>query len=753
MNNFKVENPRKGLQFEIGFTKAYREAIRRYEHPAQIELACMQAQYPAILHPIEAQDRLAGRIQMGEVGYGIQHQTGGFGFYMHEEKLVAELEFGAGDAQYREDLHDMLTFWKGRNTDSVVLRNIPEDLRPWIFTDQWRHLPLPICPILRMAGAFIDFDKLVTVGLPGMEAEVQTHREKAVRENGDVVLFDSMLGMLGLVKDVCRSYAAQAADQAAVCTDTERKEQLLQMETVLRNICTDRPRTMHEALQLAWMYGMITPVIEFGRYDEYMGDFYVNDIENGTLTEDEALALTESFFRLIDHLDCETDGRVIVGGYGRRNPENADRLCLVAMEACRKVKEVLPQFTLRFNKETPSDVWAAATRCIEEGRTYPLLYNDDVLVPGVMKAFEVDRSRAETYMPLGCGEIEFDHYSIGSPNGSMNTLKILELVMRGGYEPMTGWRMGPQTPPLAECRSYEEFYSYYTQHLEEYIEKQAEFEVYEYEITGKMHPFMMVSMLYDGCLESGKSIFNGGCAYLAGTIEMYGNVNAANSLAAVKQLLFDQKALSAQQLLDALDNNFVGYERERKLLMDVPKYGNDLELVDSIFVDLHNFLSKTIKKQTERVDLKSYLGVTINNAQNTTLGRWVGATPDGRKAGMPMANANNPSPGTDTRGVTAMCNSILKPPHDNHAGMVSNFRFTRENFTSAPEKMWGVVDSYFERGGAHAMITVVGAEELQAAMQRPEEYKDLIVRVGGFSARFVDLKKDVQQEIYDRVTY
>lgn len=753
MNNFKVKNPRKDLQFEIDFTKTYRETLHTYEHPAQIELACMRAQFPAILHPIEEQDLLAGRIQMGKVGYGIQHQTGGFGCYIDEEKVVEELEFGVGDAQYREDLHDVLTFWKGRNTSSMVLCNIPEDLRPWIFTDQWRHLPLPICPILRMAGSFLDFDKLVTVGLPGMEEELHAYREKARREKGDVVLFDSMLGILELVKDVCQFYAAQAAEQAADAVDSERKGQLLQIEQSLQHICKEQPKTMHEALQLVWIYGIMTPVIEFGRYDEYIGDFYVNDIENGTLTEQKAVQLTESFFRLIDHLDCETDGRVIVGGYGRRNPEHADRLCLVAMEACRNVKEVLPQFTLRFNTETPKDVWESAKRCIEEGRTYPLLYNDDVLVPGVMKAFSVDRRRAETYMPLGCGEIEFDHYSIGSPNGSMNTLKILELVMRGGYEPMTGWRLGPQTPALTSCRSYEELFAYYLQHLEEYIEKQAEFEVYEYEITGKRHPFMMVSMLYDGCLESGKSIFNGGCAYLAGTLEFYGNVNAANSLAAVKQVVFEKKEMSLERLQAALDNNFVGYEQERRLLLDAPKYGNDLEYVDSIFVELHNFLSETAKKQADRVGLKSYLGVTINNAQNTTLGRWVGATPDGRKSGMPMANANNPSPGTDKRGVTAMLNSILKPPHDNHAGMVANLRFTRENFTSTPKKMWNSIENYFERGGAHAMITVIGAEELKAAMEHPEEYSDLIVRVGGFSARFVDLKKDVQQEIYDRVTY
>lgn len=748
MNNFKVNNPRKNLNFEISFTNAYRNAIKNTTHPAELELACMRAQYPAIFHPIQDEDLIAGRIQMGLVGWGIQHQTGGFGFYINEQEVVKELEKGNGDAQYREDLHDILTFWKGRNTTTVVLNNTPESLKPWIFTDQWRHLPLPICPILRMAGAYLNFHKLVKIGLPGLEKEIKQFMENAE----DRVLFESMLGALQLVKDCALFYAEQAQEQA-VTASASRKSELNSISSALLAIRERAPQTMLEGLQLVWLYGIMTPAIEYGRLDEYIGDLYVHDVDNGIITEDQAIRYVESFFRLIDHLDCETDGRVIIGGYGRENTENADRFCPVAIEACRNVKEVLPQFTLRFNKDTPENVWRDSLRCIEEGRTYPLLYNDDVLVPGVMKAFDVSRELAETYVPLGCGEIEFDHHSIGSPNGSINTLKILELVMRGGYEPMTDWYIGPRNPKLSECKTYEEFLSYYKAALVEYIEKQAEFQVYEYDITGKTHPFMMVTMLYDGTLEKGKSIFNGGCAYLAGTLEFYGNVNAANSLVAIKKTIFEDKTIDAYELEDALTNNFAGSERIRKLLLDAPKYGNDDDYADSIFTNLHNFVSDTTKKQASRVGLKSYLSVTINNAQNTTLGRWVGATPDGRKAGTPMANANNPHPGTDRRGLTPMINSILKPRHDNHAGMVSNLRFTRENFTSARNKMHSLIENYFERGGAHAMITVIGKDDLKNALERPEEYKDLIIRVGGFSARFVDLNKDVQQEIFDRVTY
>jgi len=753
MNNYKVKNPRTDLRFEIAFTKAYRKAVDTYSHPARIEAACLRAQFPAILHPIQDEDLIAGRFQMGLVGLGIQHQTGGFGFYINEDKVVAELEFKAGSAQYREDLNDLLTFWKGRSTNAIVLRNRPEALREALPNDLWRTMPLPASPILRMAGAYVDFDKLVRIGLPGLMAEVDGFRQIAVENGGDVELFESMLDTLALIGEICLHYEKQARKLAGEAKNDVRRGELERMSRALAAIQLAPPASLLEALQLVWIYGVMAPLIEFGRLDVYSGDLYSHDVDTGIISEEGAIQLVESLFRLIDHLDCETDGRVIVGGYGRRNPENADRMCLVAIEACRRVREVLPQFTLRFNKGTPKPVWDAALRCIEEGRTYPLLYNDDVLVPGVMKAFGVDRERAETYMPLGCGEIELDHYSFGTPSGSLNTLKILELAVRGGYEPMTDQKKGPVTKPLASCATYEEFLANYKKHLDYYVEAQAVFEKYEYEITGRMHPFMMVTMLYDGCLERGKAVFNGGCAYLGGTLEMYGNVNAANSLCAIKQLVFDKRKLSVDRLVEAMDRNFVGREAELKLMRDAPKYGNDDDYVDSIFVALHDYLSDKIREQAPKVGLDSYLGVTINNAQNTTLGRWVGATPDGRKAGAPMANANNPAPGTDKNGVTAMLNSILKPRHDNHAGMVSNIRFTRELFAASRDKMHGLVQNYFDRGAAHAMISVVGKDDLRNAMERPAEYRDLIVRVGGFSARFVDLKKDVQQEIYDRVTY
>ncbi len=753
MNKFKVAHPRTDLAMEIAFTRVYREAAGRCMHPAQLELACIKAQYPAVMHPIESSDLLAGRIQMGLVGLGIQQQTGGFGFYMDENALVNLLERAGGNARYREDVHDLLTFWKSRNTTAVIARNMPGDIKRALFSDHWKVLPLPVSPIYRMAGSYPDFDKLLRLGIPGLRQEIAGHRSHTKQAGGDEVLLGCMLEALDVLSDLCLWYVPQAQAEAAGTDDPIRKAQMLRLADALQNITQRAPGSFIEGLQLAWLYGMMVPQLEFGRMDIYMGDLYAQDIDAGVLTQAEALDLLVSFYRLIDSLDCEMDGRVIVGGYGRRNRENADRFCLLAIEASRVFKEVLPQFTLRFSRETPAEVMDAARRELEEGRSFPLMYNDDVLVPGVEKAFKVSRELAERYVPLGCGEIELDHYSFGTPSGSINVLKILENTMLGGYDPVMQWHKAPDSKPITQCETFEQFYDTYKEALSYYISAQAKFEKYEYDITGTIHPFMMCTMLYDGCLEKGRPIFAGGCAHLGGTLEIYGGINAANSLAAIKKLVYDEKKLSPQQMLEALRDNFNGQEAARRMMLDVPKYGNDDAYVDNITVDFFGFLHETIMGQAGKAGLDSYLGVTINNQQNTTCGRWVGATPDGRKAGTPMANANNPSSGTDKNGITSLLNSLAKLRHDNHAGMVQNVRFSKETMEASRDKVWSLMDVYFERGGAQAMISVVGREDLRGAIQRPEEYQDLIVRVGGFSARFVTLEKDVQQELYDRTTY
>jgi pyruvate-formate lyase len=407
--------------------------------------------------PIQDEDIIAGRVQFGLVGYGLQGPTGGVGYYIDEKKAANALESQAGTAKYREDINDLLTYWKSRNTYNIVYRNTPKEIIEIIPCDQYETQSLAAFPIVRIAGSFLNYDKLVQAGIPGLETEIKNELSQCDKTGNDKIFYECALGALDVLKECCRFYHKEALEKSLQADSEERKKEMAELAQALNNIIDQTPGSLLEAVQLCWLYSLMGPVIEFGRMDVYLGDLYVHDIENNIICEDEALKIIQSYFRLIDSLDCDTDGRVIVGGYGRRNPENADRFCLLACEASRTVREILPQFTLRFNKDTPKQIWELSLRSIGEGRTFPLLYNDDVLVPDLMQAFDVDRALAESYMPFGCGEFEFDHHSFGSPNGVIITLKILELAIHGGYDPVSGCYLSMKTKSLTDCTSYEEF--------------------------------------------------------------------------------------------------------------------------------------------------------------------------------------------------------------------------------------------------------------------------------------------------------
>lgn len=248
-------------------------------------------------------------------------------------------------------------------------------------------------------------------------------------------------------------------------------------------------------------------------------------------------------------------------------------------------------------------------------------------------------------------------------------------------------------------------------------------------------------------------LFPGFSWHNGGSLESFGSVNTADSLAAIKKMVFDEKLISAEKLIEILDANFVSFEKEHKLLKSCPKYGNDDAYADDMMVQLHDFMCNNMRDQRHRTNLDWYFNVLINNKQNTILGRWVGASADGRKAGREMANGNTPAGENDKEGITALINSLVKPSHSIHAGAVQNMRFGRDFVTNDRPKFDMLIDTYFKKGGSQAMITVINRGELEKALLEPELYTDLYVRIGGFSARYIDLPRDVQLEILSRVTY
>jgi pyruvate-formate lyase len=744
---------------ELNFTEVYRK--NKHEHIAIREAKCHAAQFPSVLTEIQDTDRLAGRTFWGWVGFSPHNAPGGaaYGYFCHEQKIIEALERGNIPMEQRDGVHEMLHFWKTETSKAKCEAAFTDKMIPTLFRDEivslpYNFKPLIANPIYRMAGVFVDYEKLLRLGIPGLKMEIFDRMGETQNSGGDYKLFEGMLMALDVFIDSCHHYEKQAIEKASQTDNPKRKSELLQLAKVLKNNAAYKPESFYEALQLSWLYTLICGSLELGRVDIYLGDFYVNDIDNGIITEEEALSLMHSYWKLINDLFRDVDGRVIIGGRGRRNEANADRFALLVLETMRTYgRAILPQTTLRFYQGQNPELMEKSITLIGDGHTFPLLYNDDVLVPGVAAAHDVPLQDAEQYMPLGCGEIVIDHAGFGTPSGSLNVLKALEVTMRNGVCPITGKQLGLKTGELKDFKSWDEFFDAFKKQLAFFIEILADHEELEYVESAKQAPYLYLSMLYDDCIARGKAIFDGGIRYLGGSLESFGSVNTADSLTAIKKMVFDEKLISAEKLIEVLDANFLGYEKEHKMLKDSPKYGNDDDYADDIMCELHDFMCNTMRDQRDRTNLDWYLNVLINNKQNTILGRWVGASADGRKAGREMANANTPAGGNDKNGVTALINSLVKPSQNNHAGTVQNMRFGRDFFTNNRPKFEFLLDTYFKKGGPQAMITVINRGDLENALVEPEKHQDLFVRIGGFSSRYIDLPRDVQLEILSRVTY
>lgn len=249
------------------------------------------------------------------------------------------------------------------------------------------------------------------------------------------------------------------------------------------------------------------------------------------------------------------------------------------------------------------------------------------------------------------------------------------------------------------------------------------------------------------------SAYAGGARYLGGTLETYGNTNAADSLHTIDELVFHRREISLAALVEALDTNFEGHEDLRQKMYSVVKYGNDEATADRMAQRVHRHVCAYARALALQVGLHSYLVVIINNWANTVLGKRTGASADGRRAGEPMANGNNPAPGADKAGVTAFINSLTGLNPALHAGAVQNMKFTREWFGEARPKGDALLRAYFENGGTQAMITVVSREDLEGALREPEKWGHLMVRVGGFSIRFVELPHEAQLEVLQRTLH
>lgn len=733
------------LARELAFTHAYQEHENTL--PALREIACMRVMFPDWFAPIQEGDWFAGRVNPMLVGI----TTEGLGYYCDRDALLRVREQPETEKQLQDEIDFLLDFWAGRTTAEKCRVAFPPHLQQGLPSDDFCAGLEISYPLYRIAGLFLDFDLLLRKGIPGLRALISEWENQ--QKQASPHFYKSLRLSLDIFSETALWYSRHANQAAKESPDTENRRKLEQIAHSLEHVASQPPQTFHQAIQLFWLYVLMAHPLNYGRMDVFLGDFLVNDLEAGRLTREQALDMLVSLWKLIVARGNVFNNRVIVGGRGRRNEPNADFFALLALDAQEIVHDILPMLSLRWYEGMDERIWNRAMDVIAAGNTFPILYNDDVNIPGVAQAFDVPQGEAEQYLMFGCGEYVIGTTSAGTPNGITNLVKALDVTLHNGIESFTGLAQGVQTGDFAIMGSFDDLWAAYARQVEHQVDLLAEAQELIYTVTSQDVCFPLASLLMGDCLERGKPLLNGGVRYLGGTLETYGNNSVADALLAIKKSVFEQGWYPQSELLQMLDNNFVGFESHRRRLKSLPKFGNDDSQADEMSVRVNTQVCATIHNQREKTNLSSYLAVLINNYFSVALGKTTSASADGRLRGEPLSNGNQPSAGCDNQGLTALLNSMSKLDPGLHAGAVHNVKLSGEMMRTHRPETESLIKGYFDNGGTQVMITVVDRGELEEAMRHPEHYGNLIVRIGGYSERFVNLPRDVQLEVIHRTLY
>ncbi|MGE5557089.1 MAG: pyruvate formate lyase family protein [Bacillota bacterium] len=739
------------VEREIRFTEVYR--AHEKDHPHKREIACLKKQAEETLMPIREEDWFAGRIDRMLVG--IDPERGSLteaAYFCRFEVLKEYLANPNADEELRGKASRLLDYWRGRTTYEKCRKAFPEYVKQGLPSDDYYAGFKPSYPMYGLGGPCLDWEKLTRLGVCGLKAEVGKRAERAEEEGGDFMFFWCLEAALDVFSRSALNYMDQARRLAETATGDARKRLLLIAES-LTWIAEFPPQTYHQAIQLVWLYSLVALPRNYGRMDVYLGGFLARDLDNGVLTQEEAKEMTIGLWRLIVARGDNFNNRIIIGGKGRPNERNADCFAMLALEVQEAVRESIPQLSLRVYDGMNPALLDKALRVIEGGSTFPIIYNDDVNVPASKENFNVGEREAEQYLMYGCGEFLLEHRSVGSPDAVVNILKVLDITLHNGRDTFTGEIQGLALGGLQDFASFEDLQETFTRQLGYQIELLAAAQATIYFITGHEAAFPLLSLLYDDCITRGKPLLAGGVRYLGGTMECFGNNSAADSLLAIKKAVYEQKLLAPGELLACLECNYEGREKERRILLSMPKFGNDDPEADAMSLWVNRIVYEAAQNQAARVGLASFLPVLINNGDSILFGKTTAASADGRKSGEPLSNGNQPSAGFDRSGITALLNSMAKLGAKMHAGATHNLKISRGVFKSRPQEIGALLKGYFARGGTQIMVTVTDRGELEKALKEPERYGNLIVRVGGYSERFINLPREIQQEVLRRTLY
>ena len=663
-------------------------------------------------------------------------------------------------------------YWQGRSTYEAWLKQIPDDCRDLRDTGQ---VYINRKAVRGWGETTAGYRQIIEEGIESICSTIRQRKaELDPTVPGDIEKEDYLNALLISAEGIyilAERYAAEAERLADTESDSVRKEELLTIASNCHRVPRYPARTFHEALQSLYIYQICIFMEQNaasynpGRMDQYLYPYYKNDLENGTLTEEKAQELLDCLWVKFSEPCLFQDAvtaefaagypmfqNVCVGGVTTSGQDAVNPLSYLILQATMDVQLYQPSLSVRYSlAKNPNRFLRKVVELIRLGTGFPAFHNDDIGIRMLMNK-GIPLREAFDWNPCGCVETNLEgrlrHYTALA---DINLGGMIEFVMTNGINRKSGRKVSVETGDPASFTSYEQF--------EEAVKEQLRYairavvkgsHVIDNVCMDRIVPALSLS--FRDCIQNCKDYAWGGAKYNTGNgIIMIGVADLINSMASVRQLVYDTKRISMENLVAALDADFEGYDVIKKLCDDVPKYGNDNALTNEIAGEMFTFIADEIESYHSKFGTMTPGILPVSG--NTPFGLEVGALPSGRHAWRPLADGVSPNGGTDKEGPGAVLKSVSHLPHDRFVqGTLLNMKVERDmlNSENGIRQMMALLKSMCSLGLFHVQFNVIDRETLLEAQKHPEQYRGLLIRVAGYTAYFTELGKDVQDEIIAR---
>ncbi len=659
-------------------------------------------------------------------------------------------------------------YWEGKSLEDVLKKRYGKEINEIgkvVKINQKDHAQGHICP---------NSEKWLKKGPAGIKADAEKYLKTASSDTKD--FYESIIIVMDGVQQFMMRYYNLLVEKAQYETDEEKKDNMLLTAENCKNLSYRPAEDFHEAVQSLWFLFVVLHMesnassFSPGRMDMFLYPYYKKDIEEGKLTEEKALEIIECLWLKFNEIVYMRNSHsakffagfpigfnIAVGGQDEKGKDFVNELSFLFLKAQEHLGLPQSNLSVRLHKGTKDDILKEAIKVVSKGSGMPQFFNDEAVIPA-MENLGISEKDARNYAIVGCVELTTQGNNLGWSDSAMfNLNKILELTLNGGKCLLTGEQLAENRGYITDYNTFEELKESFRKHLDFFMEKMISAceEVEKAHIDLLPSPFL--SSVIDDCMGKGIDVTKGGACYNFSGIQMIQVANLADSLWAVKKLVFDEKRISKEELLSALKDNFEGHEITRAMLLNrAEKYGNDIDDVDMMGVKWAEYFRNRLN------DYRNYRGGLYHTGMYTVsahvpMGENLGASPDGRFAKEPLADGGmSPVYGRDIKGPTAVLKSVSKLDKTlTSNGGLLNMKFLPEFFKTETgiDKFAKMMRGFVDLEIPHIQFNVVRREDLIAAKKNPEQYRGLTIRVAGYTAYFTELSEKLQDEIIARTSY